>query len=113
MFHEIRLRKGGNCHCNHVMTEGMIHDHTMRFCQNTCPSFHVRNTPTPIISDSLGNLEVENHESMCTKVTGGTHTDWTHELRSFANMKLQLPHHWWVSESHLVLAALFSLFTRR
>ena len=32
-------------------------------------------------------------ESMCTKGTGGTHTDYTHELRSFANMKLQLPHH--------------------
>jgi hypothetical protein len=30
---------------------------------------------------------------MCTKGTGGTHTDWTPELRSFANMKFQLPHH--------------------
>ena len=32
-------------------------------------------------------------ESICTRGIGGTHTDWTLELRSFVNMKLQMPHH--------------------
>jgi len=70
----------------------MIHDHMMRFCQNTRPGFLARNTPTLLISDLLGSLDVI-LESMCTKGTGGTHMDCTHELRSFSNMKLQLPHH--------------------
>jgi len=75
---------------DHVLTDGMIHYHRMRFCQITRPGFLAHNTPTPLISDSLGSFILE---SMCTKGTGGTHIDWTHELRSFANMKLQLPHH--------------------
>jgi len=76
-----------------VLTDGMIHYHMMRFCQNTRPGFLARNTPTPLISDSPGSLDAFILESMCTKGTGGTHMDWTHELRSFSNMKLQLPHH--------------------
>jgi len=52
-------------------------------------------------------------ESMCTKGTGGTYIDWTLELRSFANMKLQLPHHRGGHGITLVLAALFPLCMRR
>ena len=78
---------------DHVLTNGMIHYHMMCFCQNIHPGFLARNTPTPFISDSLGSLDEVILESMCTKGTCGTHTDWTHELRSFANMKLQMPHH--------------------
>jgi len=78
---------------DHVLTVGMIHYHMLRFCQNTRPSFLARNTPTPLILDSLGSLDSVILESMCTKGTSGTHTDWTPELRSFANTKLQLPHH--------------------
>jgi len=76
-----------------VLTDGRIHYHMMRFCQNTRPGFLARNTPALLISDSLDSLDAVILESMCTKGTGGTHTDWTHDLRSFANMKLQLPHH--------------------
>jgi len=65
---------------DHVLTDGMIHYHMMRFCQNTRPGFLARNTPTPLISDSLGSLDAVILESMCTKGTGGTHMDWTHEL---------------------------------
>jgi len=65
----------------------------IRFCQNTRPGFLARNTPTPLISESLQRLDSAILESMCTKGTGGTHTDWTATQRSFANMKLQLPHH--------------------
>jgi len=74
---------------DHVLTDGMIHYHMMRFCQNTRPAFLARTTPMPLISDSLGSLDAV----ILTKGTCGTHTDWTHELRSFANMKLQLSHH--------------------
>jgi len=35
----------------------MIHYHMMRFYQNTRPGFLARNTPTPLISDSLGSLD--------------------------------------------------------
>jgi len=98
---------------DHVLTDDMIPYDMMRFCQNMRPGFLACNAPTPLISDSLGSLDAVILESMCTKGTGGTHTDWTHELRSFANMKLQLPHHRGVLESHFVLAAKIPLFTRR
>ena len=78
---------------DHVLTDGILHYQMLRFCQNTRPGFLTRNTPTPLISESLGRLDSVILESMCTKGTGGTHTDWTSEQRSFANMKLQLPHH--------------------
>jgi hypothetical protein len=42
---------------DHVLTDGMINYHMLRFCQNTRPGFLARNTPTPLISDSLGNLD--------------------------------------------------------
>jgi len=78
---------------DHVLTDGMNLYHMMRFCQNSHPSFLARNTPTPLISDSLGSLDAVILEAMCTKGTGGTHMDWTHELRSFCNMKSQLLRH--------------------
>jgi len=65
---------------DHVLTDGMIHYHMMRSCQKTRPGFLARNTPMPLISDSLGSLDAVILESMCAKGTGGTHTDWTHEL---------------------------------
>jgi len=76
-----------------VLTDGLIHYQLIRFCQNTRPSFLARNTPTPLISASLQRLDSAILESICTKGTGGAHTDWSPMLRSFANMKLQLPHH--------------------
>jgi len=69
---------------DHVLTDCMIDFHMMHFCQNTHPGFLARSTLTPLISDSLGSLDAVILESMCTKGNGGTHTDWTRELRSFA-----------------------------
>jgi len=67
---------------DHALTDGMIRYHIMRFCQNTRPDFFACNTPTPLISESLGSLDSVILESMCAKGTGGTqvHTDWTSEL---------------------------------
>jgi len=42
---------------DHVLTDGTIHYHMLRFCKNTHPGFLARNMPTPLISDSLGSLE--------------------------------------------------------
>ena len=42
---------------DHVLTDGMIHYHMLRFCHNTRPGFLVRNTSMPLISDSLGSLD--------------------------------------------------------
>jgi len=63
----------------------------LRFCQNMRPGFLAHNTPTLRILESLGRLDLV--ILMCTKGTGSTHTDWTSELRFFANIELQLPHH--------------------
>ena len=52
-------------------------------------------------------------ESMCTKGTGGTHIDWTSELRSFANMKLQLLHHRVGHRITPCAGSAISVFTRR
>jgi len=54
---------------DHVLTDGMIHYHMMRVCQNTRPGFLARNTPTPLISDSLGSWDTVSLEFMCTKGT--------------------------------------------
>ena len=70
---------------DHVLTDGIMHYHMLRFCQNTRPGFLARSTPTPLImiSKSLESLETETSvilESMCTKGTGGTHTDCASEF---------------------------------
>jgi len=67
---------------DHVLTDGMIRYHMLHFCQNTRPGLFARNTPTPLISESLEGLDSIILESMCTKGTSGTqvHTDWTSEL---------------------------------
>ena len=41
---------------DHVLTDGIIQYHILRCCQNMRPSFLARNTPTPLISESLGSL---------------------------------------------------------
>jgi len=78
------------CKIDHVLADGIIHYHMLHFCQNTRPGLLAHNTPTPLISESLGSLESKLPsnsvmlESMCTKGTDGTHTYWTSGLRSFA-----------------------------
>jgi len=34
---------------DHVLTDCMIHDHMLRFCENMRPGFLARNMPTPLI----------------------------------------------------------------
>jgi len=42
---------------DHVLTDGFIHYHMLRFFRNTRPGFLARNTPTPLVLESLGSLE--------------------------------------------------------
>jgi len=60
---------------DHLLTDGIIHYQMLRFCQNTHPGFLARNTPIPLISESLGRLDLIILKSMCTKDTDGTHAD--------------------------------------
>ena len=42
---------------DHVLTDGFIHYHMLRFFQNTRPGFLARNTPTPLVLESLSSLD--------------------------------------------------------
>ena len=97
---------------DHVLTDGMIHYDMLCFCQNRRLDFLARNTSTPLISDSLGSLNTVILASMCTKGTDGTHTDWTPESRSFANMKLLLSHHQWGFWNHALCWQRYFRFLR-
>ena len=70
----------------------VIHFQLLNFCQNTRLAFLGRNTPTPLISEILAQVDDTIVEAVCRNGTGGGHVDWTPHLRKFANMKMQVPH---------------------
>ena len=65
---------------DHELTDGMIHFHMMCFCQNTRPAKFScpQHTHAPYFRFTW-QLRCR-LESVCTKGTVGTHTDWTHEM---------------------------------
>jgi len=74
-----------------VVTDGLIHLQMLNFCQNTRLAFLSRNTPTPLISEILAQVDDTIVEAVCRNGTSGGHVDWTPHLRKFANMKIQVP----------------------
>ena len=105
---------------DHVLTDGIIHYHILRFCQNTRPVFLARNTLTPLILDSLGSLEsflsscapVQSFLSPCAPKALGALTQIGHpncDLSITFNCNYHITEGF--LESHLVLAAQFLLFT--
>jgi len=79
-----------------ITSDGLIHYHMLRFCQNTRLAFLERNTPTvtPFISDIFADVDATILEALCRKGTTGAHGEWTAVYRrfKFVDMKLQLPH---------------------
>jgi len=51
-----------------------------------------RNTPTPLLSEILAQVDDTIVEAVCRHGTGGGHVEWSSHLRKFANMKMQVPH---------------------
>jgi len=62
-----------------VVTDGLIHLQLLNFYQNIRLAFFGRNTPTPLISEILAQVDDTIVEAVCRNGTGGGHVDWTHE----------------------------------
>ena len=54
-------------------------------------AFLGRNTPTPLLSAFMAQVDDTIVEVVCSHGTGGVHVDWSPHLRKFANMKIQVP----------------------
>jgi len=64
----------------------------LNFCQNARMAFLGRNTPTPLLSEFMAQVDDTIVYAVCRHGTGGGHVDWSPHLRKFANMKIQVPH---------------------
>jgi len=67
-------------------------DQLLNFCQNARMAFLGRNTPTPLLSEFMAQVDDTIVEVVCGHGTGGGHVDWSPHLRKFANMKIQVHH---------------------
>jgi len=52
-----------------IISDSLIHYQMLRFCQNTRLAFLGRNTPTPLISDILAQVDATILEALCRKST--------------------------------------------
>ena len=49
------------------------------------------NTPTPLLSEFMAQVDDTIVEAVCRHGTGGGHVEWSPHLRKFATMKIQVP----------------------
>jgi len=58
-----------------IISDGLIHCQTLRFCQNTRLAFLGRNNPTPLISDitMIAEAGATILEALCRKGTTNAH----------------------------------------
>jgi len=75
-----------------VVSDGLLHNQLLNFCQNTRMAFLGRNTPTPLLSELMAQVDDTIVEAVCRHGTGGGHVDWSPHFRKFASMKIQVPH---------------------
>jgi len=75
-----------------VVSDGLLHNQLLHFCQNARMAFLGRNTPTPLLSEFLAQVDDTIVEAVCRHGIGGGHVDWSPHLRKFANMKIQVPY---------------------
>jgi len=75
-----------------VVSDGLIHFQLLIFCQNARMAFLGRNTPTPLLSEILAEVDDTIVEAVCRHGTGGGHVEWSPHLRKFANIKIQVTH---------------------
>jgi len=75
-----------------VVSDGLLYNQLLHFCQNARMAFLGRNTPTPLLSEFMAQVDDTIVKVVCRHGTGGRHVDWSPHLRKFANMKIQVPH---------------------
>jgi len=75
-----------------VISDWLIHTQLLNFCQNARMAFLGRNTPTPLLSEFMAQVDATIVEAVCRHGTGGGHVDWTPQLRKIVNMKIQVPY---------------------
>jgi len=75
-----------------VVSDGFLHNQLLNFCQNARMVFLGRNTPTPLLSEFMTQVDDTVVEAVYSHGTGGGHVDWSPHLRKFAIMKIQVPH---------------------
>jgi len=64
-----------------VVSDGLIHNQLLSFCQNARMAFLGRsNTPTPLLSEIMAQVDDTIVEVVCRHRTGGGHVDWTPHL---------------------------------
>jgi len=74
-----------------VVSDGLLHNQLFNFCQNARMAFLGRNTPTPLLSEFMAQVDDTIVEAVCRHGTRGGHVNWSPHLRKFANMKIQVP----------------------
>ena len=71
-----------------VVSDGLLHNQLLNFCQNARMAFLGRNTPTPLLSEFISEFmaQVDDTvvEAVCRHGTGGGHADLV--LHIFANL---------------------------
>jgi len=75
-----------------VVSDGLLHNQLLNFCQNARMAFLGRNTPTPLLSEFMVQVDDTIVEVVCRHGTRGGHVDWSSHLRKFANIKMQVSH---------------------
>jgi len=75
-----------------IVSDELPHNQLLNFCQNVRMTFLGRNTPTPLLSEFMAQVDDTIGEAVCRHGTGGGYVDWSPHLRKFANMKIQVPH---------------------
>ena len=78
-----------------VVSDGLLHNQQLNFCQTARMAFLGCNTPTPLLSEFMAQVNDTIVEAVCRHGTGGEHVYWSPHLRKFANMKIQVPHFRW------------------
>ena len=73
-----------------VVTDGLIHIQLLNLCQNTRMAFLGRNSPNPLISEIMAQVDDTILEAVRRNRTSHVagHVDWTPYLRKFGNMKI-------------------------
>jgi len=75
-----------------VVSDGLLHNQLLNFCQNSRMAFLGRSTPTPLLSEFMAQVDDTIVEAVCGHGNGGGHVNWSPHLRKFANMKIQMLH---------------------
>ena len=60
-----------------VVSDGLLHNQLLNFCQNARMAFLGCNTPAPLLSEFMAQVDDTIVEAVCRHGTGGGHLDWS------------------------------------